>query len=160
MSLILSFSRLGKASMPAPPTLISRISPITLRYLSTPASSAAIQRTRSSSHASSPFVSSTTSISNVLNATLQSRPFSSSSSSSYFPLGRGGSRYERFETSFPPPDDVRYGSSGGSGGGNGGRGGGWRRSPIYLALRRRLGDRGIFIWSVGLVGGGAYYLLQ
>lgn len=59
-------------------------------------------------------------------------------------------------------DDGFKGFSRGGGGGSGGGGGGpgWRSHPIFLALRRRLGDRGLMIWSVGLVGGGGYYLVQ
>lgn len=59
-------------------------------------------------------------------------------------------------------DHQRFGfGSGGSGGPRGpGGSGGWRTHPLFLALRRRLGDRGLLIWGVGVVGGGGYYLVQ
>lgn len=55
-------------------------------------------------------------------------------------------QYERFGFEAPKA----------SGGPGGNRPGG--SNPVILALRRRLGDRGIVLWGVGLTGCGVYYV--
>ena len=67
---------------------------------------------------------------------------------------RKTAQYERFgfenaRNSIPP---------GGSSPGGGGRRPGGNQHPLILALRRRLGDRGIVLYGVGLAGCGVYYI--
>lgn len=65
-------------------------------------------------------------------------------------------QYERFgyDHSSARPDGF------GSGGGGGGKRPSGSQHPIILALRRRLGDRGLVLWGVGLTGCGIYYVFQ
>lgn len=61
-------------------------------------------------------------------------------------------QYERFGFENARPS----GSAGPSG--NGGKRPGGNQHPVILALRRRLGDRGIVLYGVGLTGCGIYYV--
>jgi hypothetical protein len=67
------------------------------------------------------------------------------------PLRRA--KYERFGLPGIPPNPNLGGGGRGNPGGPGG-------NPLFNALRRRLGDRGLLLWGVGLGGGGTYYVLQ
>jgi hypothetical protein len=86
------------------------------------------------------------------------RPVNPSTTFSRFRLlnttTRRTAQYERFgfenaRNSIPP---------GGSSPGGGGRRPGGNQHPLILALRRRLGDRGIVLYGVGLAGCGVYYV--
>ena len=87
-----------------------------------------------------------------------SRPINPTAGYSRFRLlnttTRRTAQYERFgfenaRNSIPP---------GGSPPGGGGRRPGGSQHPLVLALRRRLGDRGIVLYGVGLAGCGVYYI--